>query len=268
MHLLPPLCILYGLQFLDKTAISYASVMGIVKDTHLIGTQYNWLGSVFYIGYLVAEYPAVLALQRFPISKFLSSQIVVWGGVLLLHAACHNFGGLVSLRILLGILESSISPGFALIVSQWWRKDEQGLRTGIWFCFNGIGQIFGAVVSYAIAVGIRKNGYDALKGWQVIFLMTGGLTVLCGIIFFFAVPDSPVNAWFLTKEEKVMAIERIRGNQQGVGNKKFKKHQLTEALKDPAVRRFCHSHAVAFADMFRLGSLPSSLAPHPFLMVP
>lgn len=29
--------------------------MGIVKDTHLVGTQYNWLGSVFYIGYLFAE---------------------------------------------------------------------------------------------------------------------------------------------------------------------------------------------------------------------
>lgn len=152
----------------------------------------------------------------------------------MLHAVCHNFGGLVSLRILLGILESSISPGFALIVSQWWQMGEQGFRTGIWFCFNGMGQIFGAVVSYAIAVGIRKNGYDALKGWQVMFLMTGGLTIACGILFFFTVPDSPANAWFLTKEEKVMAIERIRGNNQGVGNKHFKRYQMIEALKDPA----------------------------------
>lgn len=138
------------------------------------------------------------------------------------------------MRILLGILESSISPGFALIVSQWWRKEEQGFRTGIWFCWNGMGQVFGAVVSYAIATSIKSNHYTMLKGWQLMFLMTGGLTVICGIIFFFAIPDSPANAWFLTQEEKIIAIERIRSNNQGVGNRVFKKHQMIEALKDPA----------------------------------
>ncbi|TLD18240.1 major facilitator superfamily domain-containing protein [Venturia nashicola] len=234
LHILPVLCVLYGLQFLDKTTISYASVMGIVKDTHLHGTQYNWLGSVFYLGYLFAEYPANLALQRLPIAKFLSSQIILWGAVLMLHAACSNFAGLAAMRILLGVFESSVSPGFALIVSQWWRKEEQGFRTGIWFCWNGMGSIFGAVTSYAIATSIKSHHYTALKGWQLMYLMTGGLTVLCGIWFFLTIPDSPANARFLTQEEKVMAVERIRSNQQGVGNKVFKKHQMIEALKDPA----------------------------------
>lgn len=89
LHLLPVLCLLYGLQFLDKTTISYASVMGIVADTGLVGTQYNWLGSVFYLGYLVAEYPVVTLLQKLPISKFLSAQIIVWGGVLMCHVSAH-----------------------------------------------------------------------------------------------------------------------------------------------------------------------------------
>ena len=31
--------------------------MNIIPDTNLVGTQYNWLGSAFYIGYLAAEYP-------------------------------------------------------------------------------------------------------------------------------------------------------------------------------------------------------------------
>lgn len=89
LHLLPVLCLLYGLQFLDKTTISYASVMGIVKDTGLVGTQYNWLGSVFYLGYLVAEYPTVMLMQKLPIAKFLSAQIVIWGGILMCHVCSH-----------------------------------------------------------------------------------------------------------------------------------------------------------------------------------
>lgn len=91
----------------------------------------------------------------------------------MIHASCSNFAGLMTVRIILGIFEASVTPAFQLIVSQWWRKEEHGLRTGIWFCFNGMGQIVGAVVSYAIAVGIRKSGYTDLAGWQLIFLFTG-----------------------------------------------------------------------------------------------
>jgi len=38
-------------------AANLYSVMNIIPDTNLVGTQYNWLGSAFYIGYLAAEYP-------------------------------------------------------------------------------------------------------------------------------------------------------------------------------------------------------------------
>ena len=41
--------------------------------------------------------------------------------------------------------------------------------------------------------------------------------------FFF--PDSPANAWFLTAEERVIAVERIKVNQAGVENKHFKVEQ-------------------------------------------
>lgn len=48
-HLMPLMCIIYGIQFLDKTTLSYASVMGIKKDTHLQGNEYALLGTMFYV---------------------------------------------------------------------------------------------------------------------------------------------------------------------------------------------------------------------------
>lgn len=54
-----------------------------------------------------------------------------------------------------------------------------------------------------------------------------------GIIFLFVIPDNQMNAWWLTKEERLLCIERIRVNTQGVGNKHFKLYQLKEALLDP-----------------------------------
>ncbi|KAI4170897.1 MAG: hypothetical protein LQ343_004661 [Gyalolechia ehrenbergii] len=50
LHLMPLLCVIYGLNYLDKTTLSYASVMNIKKDINLIGDDYQWLGSMFYFG--------------------------------------------------------------------------------------------------------------------------------------------------------------------------------------------------------------------------
>lgn len=38
-------------------------------------------------------------------------------------------------------------------------------------------------------------------------------------------PDSPTNAWFLTPEERIAAVQRIQVNQAGVENKSFKIEQ-------------------------------------------
>ncbi|KAG9636468.1 putative MFS allantoate transporter, partial [Aureobasidium melanogenum] len=69
-NLMPVMCIVYGLNYLDKTTLSYASVMGIKKDTHLEGLDYQWLSSMFYFGYLAWEYPTNRLLQRLPLGKY------------------------------------------------------------------------------------------------------------------------------------------------------------------------------------------------------
>lgn len=43
---------------LPETTLSYASVMGIQEDLHLVGDQYQWLGSMFYFGmYFSTSFP-------------------------------------------------------------------------------------------------------------------------------------------------------------------------------------------------------------------
>lgn len=54
-----------------------------------------------------------------------------------------------------------------------------------------------------------------------------------------------MNARWLSKEDRVLAIERIRCNQQGVGNKHFKMYQLREALVDPITWGFVFYSLVA-----------------------
>jgi hypothetical protein len=93
-------------------------------------------------------------------------------------------------------------------------------------------QIFGGLLAYGIAVGSRKHG-AILEPWKIVFLVTGLLTASIGIVFLWAVPDNQLNCRWLSKEDRILALERIRINGQGVGNKHFKFYQLKEALLDP-----------------------------------
>jgi len=58
------------------------------------------------------------------------------------------------------------------------------------------------------------------------------LTVLFGTIFILLFPDNPGKARFLTTEEKIRVIKRVKGNQNGIETKKWKKEQFIEALTD------------------------------------
>lgn len=45
-------------------------------------------------------------------------------------------------------------------------------------------------------------------------------------------PDSPVHAQNLTREERIAALERVRDDQGGTENKTFKLEQVKETLLD------------------------------------
>ncbi|TFA98238.1 hypothetical protein CCMA1212_010035 [Trichoderma ghanense] len=243
-NLMPLMCLVYGLNYLDKTTLSYASIMGLKDDLKLKGDNYQWLSSLFYFGYLGWEFPTNRLLQRLPLAKYSAFNIIMWGVVLSLFAVTENFGGAVVIRLFLGVFEAAVTPGFALFVSQWYTKKEQGFRTGIWFSFNGWAQIFGGLVAYGFAHGASTYGFS-IAPWKAIFVFTGVLTSTIGIVFLFVMPDNQLNARFLTKEERLLAIHRIKVNEQGIGNKHFKWHQVKEALTDPAIWGFVFYALVA-----------------------
>ncbi|RMJ24269.1 Allantoate [Aspergillus sp. HF37] len=236
-NLLPLLCTIYGLNFLDKTTLSYASVMGLQSDIGLAAGQYQWLGSIFYLGYLAVEYPSSRLLQKYPLAKYSSLNIILWGATLACFAAVTSFKGAAVVRFFLGAFEAVVTPGFALFTSQWYTKREQGSRMGIWFSSNGVAMVVGGVLAYGIAEG-TKDLDSTVEPWRILFFVTGCFTVAVGLVFLYYMPDNQWNVRFLAPEDRVLAVQRIRQNQQGIGNRRFKASQFREALADPLTWAF------------------------------
>lgn len=141
--LMPLMCGTYCLQFIDKQTMSYGAVFDLISNAHLVGDQYSWMGSIFYLGMLDFQTPEMVHLTRDPrlpildISIKLSSTKVqyrnlhfhlnvsisvisshntsvlnasslIWGAVLLCTAAASNFAGLAACRFILGCLEGNL----------------------------------------------------------------------------------------------------------------------------------------------------------------
>lgn len=104
--LLPLLCGTFFLQYIDKQAISYSAVFDLFETTGITGSQYSWLGSIFYFAYLVSEWPSAYLAQHYPTGRVVSAYCFCWGTVMLCTAATHNFAGFAAMRFLLGIFES------------------------------------------------------------------------------------------------------------------------------------------------------------------
>ncbi|KAK7467393.1 hypothetical protein VKT23_004449 [Stygiomarasmius scandens] len=230
-HLMPLMCIMYLMTFADKTTLGQSAILGIIPGAHLTQTDFNWLGSVFYISYLVFQYPQNLALQRYPVGKWMAINIFCWSIVLLCHAACSSFAGLVVVRLLLGVFEGAVTPGFMIVTSMFYTRAEQTKRTGYWFLTNGIAVIFLGFVSFGLAHTNTPN----FMPWQWLMIITGIITLGTAVLFWFFFPDNPTTAYFLTPEERVLAVERIKVNQTGLENKHWKREQFIETLQDPKV---------------------------------
>ncbi|KAL1876344.1 hypothetical protein VTK73DRAFT_9587 [Phialemonium thermophilum] len=228
LRILPLILSVYCLQSLDKTTLSYASVFGIIEQTHLVGNQFSWLGSVVYVAQMVFQPLIAYSLVRFPVGKFSSTMVLCWGVVLCGMAAAKDFGGLLAARLLLGAFEASVAPTFVAVVQMWYRRREQTKRNAAWYAMLGVVNIFGSLLTYGL--GHVKS---SLHPYQIIFLFCGCLTVAFSVVMFLFMPDSPMQAKFLSNEDKLIAIERLRMNQMGIGSGVWKWGHVLECFVDP-----------------------------------
>ncbi|GAW05484.1 MFS general substrate transporter [Lentinula edodes] len=196
--LMPLMCTLYFIQYLDKSTLGSSSILGILTATHLDANEYNWK----------AEHCVLSELPRFRISsKSSSPEIPCWKMAEFEH---------------IHLVRSSSS-------SMFYTRNEQMLRVGYWYLMNGTAQIATGFISFGV-LHIQTSGFQP---WQWLMIITGILSFITAAAFWFLFPDSPTTAWFLTPEERVTAIQRVKVNQTGVGNKHFKKEQFYEAIRDP-----------------------------------
>lgn len=192
-------------------------------------------------------YPTTLLCSRVPIARYLTINTLIWGILVGVTAACTNYGGLITVRILLGVVESTIDPAFMLydcttpsivanatnrvnsITSTWYTRDEIPIRTGIWFTGNSIGGIISNLFAYGVG-----HIDDNIHPWRWMYIILGILTFLWSFGIWAVLPNSISDAKFLTEEERQFARDRVVIAGTGQTEKTvFRWDQFIECLIDP-----------------------------------
>ncbi|KAE9571599.1 putative transporter [Colletotrichum fructicola] len=233
-RLVPMLVLLYLMAYLDKTNIGNAKIEGLLDSLHMTGVDYNIALSVFFIPFVLAEVPSNMVLHMFKRpSLYIGGIVTCWGVVMTCNGVVQNFGGLVAVRIFLGLFEAGFLPGAILIISKWYLPNETQTRIAILYTSAASGGAFSGLLAFAIA---KMDGVGGYEGWRWIFILEGLATVLIGVMCFFFLVDSPALSKWLDPEEvrflelRQQARRVVRPNE--FRDHHFDKHAFLSVLTD------------------------------------
>ncbi|KAG0138978.1 hypothetical protein CROQUDRAFT_611173, partial [Cronartium quercuum f. sp. fusiforme G11] len=236
LYVLPQMMMIYFIQFVDKSALNASSILGLHQSLHLTAEEYNWLSTIFFVAFLIFQFPQNLALQRFPIGRWIGLNCLIWAISLGAQAACTNFTQILICRFILGACEGCVTPGLMLVTAMWVYFYDRILEpecsshrslSSIQYevaCstdsrkFGDLGFIL--TKSKVLGPGIGSSWLvchrSPLAPWKVYNLVTASITLVIAIFITIFFPSSPTTAWFLTEQEGIRAVQRIKINQTGV----------------------------------------------------
>ncbi|KAL2754127.1 hypothetical protein ACRALDRAFT_1049627 [Sodiomyces alcalophilus JCM 7366] len=214
-HVVPFLCIMYLLAFLDRVNIANANVFGLSEELGLTGTLYNNALVVFFVPYILLEIPSNILLKKFSPHVWLSANMFAFGLITLLQGFVTSYGGLVTTRFFLGVFETGMFPGAFYLIGMWYRRHEAQKRFSFFFNSTTLAGAFGGLLAAAIG---KMEGVRGYRGWRWIFILEGLLTVVVSLFFYFWLPDFPEDVKWLTPEEKTYVSARLRLDQGSSGH--------------------------------------------------
>ena len=210
-RLVPFVALMFFINFLDRTAISFAGPNGMSKDLGLSAAQFGLAAGVFFIGYIVLEIPSNLALHRFGARRWLARIMVTWGIVALLFTWVSSIPGLYTLRFLLGVAEAGFFPGAILFLSMWVPARHRSHILALFYLAQPLTIVIGAPVA---ALLIEAHGAFGLAGWRIMFFGVAIPAILVGVIAWFYLADRPSQANWLSPAEQNWLTAKLAEEEQ------------------------------------------------------
>ncbi|KAK8065766.1 hypothetical protein PG997_012513 [Apiospora hydei] len=159
----PVMMLLMLISYLDRGNIGFAATQGMTDDLGLKGSDLNAAVSVFYVFYILAEFPTSIFVKRLQFNRVIPLITFCWGVVCLCTGFVQSFGPLIVTRILLGFFEGCQFPAMTLLLCNWYKREELAVRVAYLFIASALSGAFGGLLAWAM---LSMNGVQGLAGWR------------------------------------------------------------------------------------------------------
>ena len=231
-RLLPFLGLLYFINYLDRTNISFAGPHGMNEALGFDKAAFGLASGLFFVGYLILEVPSNLALHKFGARRWIARIMVSWGVVASAMAFVPNAGTMNGLRVLLGIAEAGFFPGIILYLTFWFPKRERAKAVALFMVAVPLSSAIGAPLS-AWLISAGHQIIFGLEGWRFMFLVEGVPAVIVGVMCWFYLTDRPRDAKWLNDDERAW-LENEMDTEDAQTAKRYH-YPLKRALLQPRI---------------------------------
>ncbi|KAH9434782.1 hypothetical protein MCOR02_003745 [Pyricularia oryzae] len=252
-RIMPTLCVMYFLNYVDRNAIAQARLNNLEKDLGMSGFDFNVAVSILFVGYVLFQIPSNMLITRIRPSLYMSAWMIIWAVVSACTALVHNRGGLIASRFFLGITEAPFYPGATYMLSIFYPRREVATRIALLYCAQILATGFSGLIAAGVFAGL--DGVRGLSGWRWLFILEGAATALIGLLGFWLLPDTPLTTRWLNEEERKIAHERMERDRVDDQGESSVMVGLKQAVKDPKAWAFClmqnlHLSACSFNSFF------------------
>ena len=252
--IMPTLCIMYFLNYVDRNAIAQARLNDLEEDLGLTGSDFNTAVSILFVGYVLMQIPSNMLITRIKPGIYMSAWMLVWAVVSACTALVTNFGGLVACRFFLGITEAPFYPGATYMLSIFYTRKEVAARIAVLYCAQILATGFSGLIAAGIFAGL--DDVRGLEGWRWLFIIEGAATAFVAFIGFWMLPNTPLTTRWLNERERQLAHDRMEKDKvsDSVGQASAWEG-LKQACADPRTWLFClmqnfHLSACSFNSFF------------------
>ncbi|OBT72606.1 hypothetical protein VF21_08154 [Pseudogymnoascus sp. 05NY08] len=191
-RLISALGLMFGVSLMDRTNLGSANIAGMSKELHLaIGNRYSIAIIMFFVPYLIFQWPSGILARKIGPRIFLPSITVAWGIVMLGMGFVHHWGELVALRAVVGLFEAALLPGALFLLQMWYCRYDVHKRYASFYLISIIGASLSGVLSYGF---MQMAGIGGYEGWRYIFIWEGVLTCVIAIVGAILIVDFPQKA--------------------------------------------------------------------------
>lgn len=167
------------INYVDRGNLSIAAP-SIMRDFRIGPATMGVILSAFFWTYGLSQFPAGALVDRFGIRRSYAAGFLIWSIASAAIALCFTAGEIISLRMVLGLAESTAPLASIAFIRNNFAGEEQGLPTSIYIAGQNVGPALGALVG---AILLDRFG------WRMMFAVTGLVALIWLPCWLVAVPS-------------------------------------------------------------------------------